>query len=74
MDGESRGLAGYLSGENDGPGGGCRSGESLEDAARRVAIDALYAARDAGGTMHDAGAAAGDAVSRIYRAAMDGGR
>lgn len=39
-----------------------RPGEPLIDAARRVAIDAVYAARDSGGTMHTAGAAAADAV------------
>lgn len=40
-----------------------RPGEPLVDAARRVAIDAVYRERDAiGGTMHTAGAAAADAV------------
>ena len=39
-----------------------RSGESLEDAARRVAIDAVYEARDSGGTMHQAGELAADRV------------
>lgn len=32
-----------------------RVDESVHDAARRVAIDAVYAARNDGGTMHTAG-------------------
>lgn len=44
-----------------------RAGESLEDHARRVAIDAVYAARDRGGTMHDAGADAAEAVLAAVR-------
>ena len=39
-----------------------RSGETLADACQRVAIDALYETRNDGGTMHDAGIAAGDAA------------
>ncbi len=39
-----------------------RPGESLLDAAHRVAIDAVYYERDHGGDMHTAGAAAADAV------------
>jgi hypothetical protein len=39
-----------------------RPDEPLVDACRRVAIDAVYQARDSGGTMHTAGAAAADAV------------
>lgn len=39
-----------------------REGEALQDAARRVAIDAIYTARDADRNMHQAGADAADAV------------
>lgn len=42
-----------------------RPDESLEDAAKRVAIDAVYAARNRGGTMHDAGEDAAAAVLRL---------
>lgn len=44
-----------------------RRDEALEDAARRAAVDAVYAARDAGGTMHDAGALAALAVLEAVR-------
>jgi hypothetical protein len=47
-----------------------RVDESVHDAARRVAIDAVYAARDDGGTMHTAGEAAADAVLLIVNAAL----
>jgi hypothetical protein len=43
-----------------------REGESLRDAAVRNAIDAVYAARDSGGTMHDAGERAADAVLSLF--------
>lgn len=46
-----------------------RRDESLEDGARRVAIDAVYETRNDGGTMHDAGAAAAAAVLAL----ADGG-
>lgn len=39
-----------------------RPDESLIDAARRCAIDAVYYERDHGGNMHTAGEAAADAV------------
>lgn len=39
-----------------------RTGEQLRDAARRVAIDAVYHARESGGTMHTAGEQAAAAV------------
>lgn len=42
-----------------------RAGESLTDAARRVAIDAVYEARDSGGTMHDAGGLAAERVLQV---------
>jgi hypothetical protein len=42
-----------------------RREESASDAARRVAIDALYTARDSGKNMNEAGTAAADAVLRI---------
>lgn len=42
-----------------------RPGEPLVNACRRVAIDALYATRDAGRDMHAAGAAAADAVLEL---------
>jgi hypothetical protein len=42
-----------------------RKDEAAADAARRVATDAIYQARDEGKNMHDAGEAAADAVLRI---------
>lgn len=45
-----------------------RPDESLEDGARRVAIDAVYEARDSGGTMHDAGALAAERVLALVEA------
>jgi hypothetical protein len=47
-----------------------RIDESVHEAARRVAIDAVYAARNDGGTMHTAGEAAADAVLMIVNAAL----
>lgn len=44
-----------------------RPDEDLDGAARRVAIDALYETRNDGGTMHDAGAAAAEAVLTLAR-------
>ena len=49
-----------------------RGGESTLDGARRVAIDAVDEARDAGGTMHDAGALAADRVLALLAARGDG--
>lgn len=48
-----------------------RPDESLQDAARRCAIDAVYFERDAGGTMHTAGAAAADAVLALLSEDLD---
>jgi hypothetical protein len=42
-----------------------RPGERLSDAAARVATDAVYEARDAGGTMHDAGALVAERVFQL---------
>ena len=42
-----------------------RPGEPILDAARRRGIDAVYTARDRGGTMHDAGAEAADAALEV---------
>jgi hypothetical protein len=47
------------------PGYFHRPGETLVEAARRVAIDAVYHARDTGGTMHDAGTRAADTVLEL---------
>lgn len=47
-----------------------RVDESVHGAARRVAIDAVYAARNDNGTMHTAGEAAADAVLMIVNAAL----
>jgi hypothetical protein len=52
-----------------------RSDENVREAAIRNAIDAVYGARDSGGTMHDAGEAAAsvvldvtvEALRRYYR-------
>lgn len=48
-----------------------RHEEAAADAARRVAIDALYTARDSGKNMHEAGEAAADAVLRIVALASN---
>lgn len=45
-----------------------RANETLVDAARRCAIDAVYYERDHGGNMHTAGEAAADAVLTLLRA------
>jgi ethanolamine utilization microcompartment shell protein EutL len=42
-----------------------RRGETADEAASRTGVDAVYAARDAGGTMHDAGKLAGRAVQIV---------
>lgn len=39
-----------------------RPDERLDNACQRVAVDALYETRNDGGTMHDAGIAAGEAA------------
>jgi hypothetical protein len=43
-----------------------RKGESLRDAAVRNATDAIYAARDSGRNMHEAGEDAADAVLSLF--------
>lgn len=48
-----------------------RKGEAAADAARRVAIDAIYTARDSDKNMHEAGEAAADAVLRVVGMASD---
>lgn len=48
-----------------------RPGEAAADAARRVAIDAIYTARDSDRNMHEAGADAADAVLRIVALASN---
>lgn len=49
-----------------------RPDETPEEAAERNAVDAVYAARDAGGTMHDAGAWAARAALEAFRAQGEG--
>jgi LmbE family N-acetylglucosaminyl deacetylase len=48
--------------------GGVRRGETVRDACERHAIDAIYAARDRGGSMHDAGKDAAAVVLEIVLA------
>jgi hypothetical protein len=45
-----------------------RPEESVREAAIRVAIDAVYEARDSGGTMHTAGELAAERVLAIVNA------
>lgn len=47
-----------------------RHGESIVEAARRNGIDAVYAARNEGGTMHDAGERAAVTALRVVREAL----
>jgi hypothetical protein len=48
-----------------------RADEGLDDGANRVAIDAVYAARNDGNTMHDAGHAAAQAVLSLLGRHLD---
>lgn len=48
-----------------------RDTESYAEAAKRVAVDAVYEARDSGGVMHDAGEAAANAAIEVVRECLE---